>query len=112
VPCHPFPTPQIALVERPLEGSVFLEGPAGCGKTTTGVERLLYLMAQGRRADSSCCSSPSARWLAVLRRLRIRRAGRWGCGRLTVGGLAQRMLGLFWPWQLSGGLRPIGRRSS
>src|SRR3972149_2550118 len=38
---------QLDLIHSPLEGTLFLEGPAGCGKTTVGVERLLYLMAQG-----------------------------------------------------------------
>ena len=32
---------QIALVEAPIQTKIFLEGPAGAGKTTTGVERLL-----------------------------------------------------------------------
>ena len=43
---------QLALIERPLDAKIFLAGPAGCGKTTVGVERLLHLMAQGVRGDS------------------------------------------------------------
>ena len=43
---------QLDLIHSPLEGTLFLEGPAGCGKTTVGVERLLYLMAQGGPADA------------------------------------------------------------
>ena len=43
---------QLKLIERPPSGMVFLEGPAGAGKTTVGVERLLHLMSQGVRADS------------------------------------------------------------
>ena len=42
---------QLDLIHSPLEGTLFLEGPAGCGKTTVGVVRLLYLMAQGVPAD-------------------------------------------------------------
>ena len=38
---------QLDLVERPLGARIFLEGPAGSGKTTSGVERLLHMMAQG-----------------------------------------------------------------
>ena len=43
---------QLALIEAPIAGTVFLEGPAGSGKTTVGVERMLHLMSQGIRADS------------------------------------------------------------
>jgi superfamily I DNA/RNA helicase len=38
---------QITLIERPIESKIFLEGPAGAGKTTAGVERLLHLLAAG-----------------------------------------------------------------
>ena len=43
---------QLDLIQAPISGSVFLEGPAGAGKTTVGVERMLQLMVQGVRADS------------------------------------------------------------
>ncbi|HJW89262.1 MAG TPA: hypothetical protein VJ436_01330, partial [Anaerolineales bacterium] len=43
---------QLDLIHSPLEGALFLEGPAGCGKTTVGVERLLHMMAQGEPADA------------------------------------------------------------
>jgi len=44
---------QLAVVERPLASHVFLRGPAGTGKSTTGAERLKYLLSNGVRADSS-----------------------------------------------------------
>jgi hypothetical protein len=34
---------QLAFMERPIE-KIFLEGPAGTGKTTAGVGRLLHLL--------------------------------------------------------------------
>ncbi|HEX8992240.1 MAG TPA: hypothetical protein VF784_11240, partial [Anaerolineales bacterium] len=43
---------QLAVVERPLTSHVFLHGPAGTGKSTTGAERLRYLMSNGVRPDS------------------------------------------------------------
>jgi superfamily I DNA/RNA helicase len=43
---------QLALVERPIEGKVFVEGPAGSGKTTAGVERLLRMLTSGVPARS------------------------------------------------------------
>jgi DNA helicase IV len=43
---------QLSIIEAPQEDKIFLEGAAGCGKTTVGVERLLYLMVQGIPASS------------------------------------------------------------
>jgi len=37
---------QFSIIDAPLNAKIFLEGPAGSGKTTAGVERLLALMAQ------------------------------------------------------------------
>jgi hypothetical protein len=36
---------QLALIKRPIESKIFLEGPAGAGKTTAGIGRLLHLLA-------------------------------------------------------------------
>jgi len=41
---------QRALIERPIESKIFLEGPAGAGKTTAGVGRLLHLLDSRVRA--------------------------------------------------------------
>ena len=38
---------QAAIVEQPINSHIFLEGPAGCGKTTVGFERLVYLLENG-----------------------------------------------------------------
>ncbi len=43
---------QLAVVERPLTSHLFLHGPAGTGKSTTGVERLRRLIAQGVPGES------------------------------------------------------------
>ncbi|MBN8636332.1 MAG: ATP-dependent helicase [Anaerolineae bacterium] len=42
---------QLAVVERPISGSVFLEGAAGSGKTTVGIHRLLFLLESGVPAN-------------------------------------------------------------
>lgn len=102
---------QIALIERSLSTRIFLEGPAGTGKTTVGVERLLYLMAGrtgssgntgdsgGVRADSILLLVPQ-RTLANPYYVALQNPGVVAGGVvsvLTVGGLAQRMVNLFWP---------------
>jgi hypothetical protein len=90
---------QLALIESPIQGKVFLEGPAGAGKTTVGVERLLYLMSQGVRGDSILLMAPQ-RTLAGPYYDALRHPGVVAGGVvpvLTIGGLAQRMVELFWP---------------
>lgn len=90
---------QQVFVEHPLSESLFLEGMAGCGKTTVGVERMLYLMAQGVRGDSILILVPQ-RTLAAPYQLALQNPGVLSGGLvsiLTVGGLAQRMVDLYWP---------------
>ena len=90
---------QLAVIEAPLGTRIFLEGPAGSGKTTVGVERLLELMAQGVRGDSILLLLPQRTlgepYLQALRHPGVVAGGMVSL--LTVGGLAQRMLDLFWP---------------
>ena len=95
----PLSDQQLALVRRPVEGRLFLEGPAGAGKTTAGVERLLHLLDAGVPAGSILLIMPQ-RTLATpyydaLRRPTVRAGGHVTIS--TVGGLAQRMVDLFWP---------------
>lgn len=92
---------QRELVERPVESKIFLEGPAGAGKTTTGVARLLHLLEAGVPAHSILIVAPQ-RTLADPYYDALRRStGQAGAGGQvsisTVGGLAQRMVDLFWP---------------
>lgn len=90
---------QLSLISLPLEKKIFLEGPAGSGKTTAGVERLLALMAQGVRADAILLLVPQ-RTLATPYYDALDYPGVVAGGVvsvLTAGGLAQRMVDLFWP---------------
>jgi hypothetical protein len=90
---------QLTVVESPLNARLFLEGPAGSGKTTAGVERLLYLMAQGVPGDSILLLVPQ-RTLAEPYEAALRHPGVVAGGMtsaVTIGGLARRMLDLFWP---------------
>ena len=49
---------QWKIVEAPLDAKTFLSGPAGCGKTTVGVERLRALLTSGLPADSILVLTP------------------------------------------------------
>jgi hypothetical protein len=90
---------QLSLVESPLDAKVFLEGQAGVGKTTAGVERMLHLMAQGARGDSILVLLPQ-RNLALPYYQALWNPALLAGGRpevLTLGGLAQKLVELFWP---------------
>jgi hypothetical protein len=82
-----------------LSNKLFLEGPAGSGKTTAAVARLLHLLASGVSGDAILVVVPQ-RTLATPYYDALRRASVPAGGQvtvLTVGGLAQRTVDLFWP---------------
>jgi len=90
---------QQTLVDAPIDSKVFLEGPAGTGKTTVGVARLLHLLESGVRGRSILIFTPQ-RTLGVPYYEAAHRSSVYGGGGttlLTLGGLAQRMVDLFWP---------------
>lgn len=89
-----------------LSARIFLEGPAGAGKTTLAVERMLTLLESGVRAETILVLTPQRTlhqpYLAALRGETARAdAGRLPPGGevtlATIGGLARRSIELFWP---------------
>jgi hypothetical protein len=90
---------QLEIVERPFHSKIFLEGPAGCGKTTVAVERMLHLMNHRVRGDNILLLVPQR----TLADPYLEAASHPGVvagamvQALTIGGLAQRMVELFWP---------------
>ncbi len=89
---------QRQVIESPLSTHIFLEGPAGCGKTLTGVLRLLRLIKGGTAAGSILLLLPQ-RTLAEAYQQAILESGvKIGStvSIMTIGGLARRMIGLFW----------------
>ncbi len=96
---HTLSDAQFVLVQQPLGTKIFLVGPAGVGKTTAGVERLLHLLDLGVPARSILVITPqrtlAAPYYAALRRPTVDAGGE--ATLTTVGGLAQRMVDLFWP---------------
>ena len=95
---------QQALLERPLHRKIFLEGPAGTGKTTVAVRRLLRLLEAGVSARSILVFTPqrtlSLPFQDALQSPVIDTGGRVNL--LTLGSLAQRMVDLFWPLIVEG----------
>jgi hypothetical protein len=90
---------QCEIAEAPLEAKTFLSGPAGCGKTTVGVECLRAMLTSGPPADSILVLTPQRTLQAPYETaLRAPEIGPGGVVTLaTVGGLARRMVDLFWP---------------
>jgi hypothetical protein len=96
---HVLSDPQLALMERRIDSRIFLEGPAGTGKTTAGVAWLLRLLDSGVAARAILVIVPQ-RTLAIPYYDTLRRPTVQAGGQVTIttlGGLAQRMVVLFWP---------------
>jgi hypothetical protein len=95
----PLTSDQQALVGMPADSKIFLEGPAGCGKTTAGAHRLLHLLDCGESPHSILILLPqrtlSEPYFQAL--LRTSTVSGGSVSILTMGGLAQRMIDLFWP---------------
>ncbi|MGC9398870.1 MAG: UvrD-helicase domain-containing protein [Anaerolineae bacterium] len=90
---------QQSVVNAPLECKLFLVGPAGTGKTTAGVARLRHWLAEGVPGETVLVITPQ-RTLAGPYDA-VRRDPNVGPGGVieiaTVGGIARRMIDLFWP---------------
>lgn len=90
---------QSKIVEYPVDSKIFLSGPPGCGKTTAGVERLRALLVAGLPADSLLILTPQRTlqipYETALAAQEIPPGGQVTL--VTIGGLARRMVSLFWP---------------
>lgn len=90
---------QEQLIHTPLTGSSFVSGPPGSGKTTAAIARLRWMIDQGVPAESILILAPQ-RTLAAPYWQEISHADLPPGGLptiVTLGGLAQRTLHLFWP---------------
>ena len=90
---------QRQVIESPLDSKLFVSGPAGTGKTTAGVERMRYLLSQGVPGESILMLTPQRTlqepYLDLL--YSPERSAGGEVTPATIGGLARRMVDLFWP---------------
>lgn len=89
---------QRQIVKSPLDSRLFVMGTAGTGKTTAGVERIRFLLANGVPADSILLLTPQRTLQEPYLDL-LESPERIAGGEVTsatVGGLARRMCDLFW----------------
>jgi hypothetical protein len=91
--------PQLQIIETPLDLKLFVSGPAGTGKTTAGVGRMRTLLAQGVPGESILMLTPQRTlqepYLDLL--YSPERSAGGEVAPATIGGLARRMVNLFWP---------------
>lgn len=90
---------QIEVARQPIRQRIFLEGTPGSGKTTAGVARLRYLLEQGVPGEQILILLPQ-RTLAQPYDQLISQPDLPPGGLptlVTLGGLAQRTIQLFWP---------------
>jgi len=91
---------QRQIIESPLNSKLFVSGPAGTGKTTAGVERMRYLLAQGVPGESilmlAAQRSVQEPYLDLIYSPE-RSAGGEVTSATLGGGLARRVCDLFWP---------------
>jgi hypothetical protein len=92
-------TAQQEVVSLPETSKIFIEGPAGCGKTSVGVERMLHLMDSGIPGSSILVMVPH-RLLGSPYTHALNTPGVVAGGMVdivTISGLARTMVDLFWP---------------
>ncbi len=89
---------QRELVAAPLDATIFLEGAAGTGKTSAAIARMLALMQAGAPGGKMLIWTPQ-RNLALPYQQAFNQPQSAAGGVpsvLTIGGLASRMIRLFW----------------
>jgi hypothetical protein len=90
---------QRQIIGSPLDSRLFVSGPAGTGKTTAAVERMRSLLSEGVPGDSILMLTPQRSLQEPYLDL-IASPERPAGGEVTpatIGGLARRMVELFWP---------------
>jgi hypothetical protein len=98
-PIQPLTREQLEIITSPPHERIFLEGPAGTGKTTVGVERLVHLLESGIPGNDVLILVPQrALGKPYYSALYIPGLISGGLPNvITIGGLARRMVELFWP---------------
>ena len=88
--------------------TLFLEGPAGAGKTTLAIERIQSLISNGVSPASILLLTPHRSYTLAYEKAFDRRSW-YELGKGTIGGLARRYVSLFWPEVLEHPKYPFAR---
>ncbi len=76
--------------------SIFLEGPAGAGKTTRAISRIQSLIDSGIQPGNILLLTPHRSYTLPYQEAFDLQTW-YGLGKATIGGLARRYVSLFWP---------------
>ncbi len=95
----PLTREQQTLLNAPLSSKIFLYGPAGSGKTTAGTVWLRKLLESGIPAHEILIFVPQRALAAPYQEslLNLDQVTNSLVNTVTIGGLARRMVDLFWP---------------
>jgi hypothetical protein len=95
----PLTETQIAVMHPDKGGRIFVEGPAGCGKTTAGAARLVALLESGVSGGEIMVLLPQRTLAVPYQDALLELAELKGSlpAIITLGGLARRMVDLYWP---------------
>jgi hypothetical protein len=89
---------QTTVIEQAIDKKIWLDGIAGTGKTSTGINRLLYLLDKGVPADSILVFVPQKTlaqpYYEVLQKHKSYRGGQVTIH--TIGSLALKTIDIFW----------------
>ena len=91
-----------------VDQTLFLEGPAGAGKTTLAIERIQALISNGVSPGSILLLTPHRSYTLAYEDTFDQRSW-YGLGKATIGGLARRYVSLFWPEVLEHSKYPFAR---
>jgi len=89
---------QQTIIKNPVKSKIFLEGPAGSGKTTVAVNRIIHLLSEGVRGDSILIVVPQntlASPYHVIKNPEL--TGGAVINIQTISGLARKMIEIYWP---------------
>lgn len=94
-----FTPQQQQIIQAPFDDKIVLSGPAGAGKSSAAVERMRYLAGNGIPAQSILVLVPQrSLGLPYLHQINAPEFPAGGTPAVvTLGGLSQRLLSLFWP---------------
>jgi len=92
------PVPSDLSIDLSFDGfsSLFLEGPAGAGKTTLAVRRIRQLLDEGVAPESILLLTPQRSYTRAYEPA-FTPAEWYRLEKATIGGLARRYVELFWP---------------
>ncbi len=95
----PLSNEQRQLIDLPVSGSLFLEGAAGTGKTTTALYRYGQMLNDGIPPDNILLLAPQRTLLQPYLTLYqdVGLPSGTTPTAVTLGGLARRLIALFWP---------------